>query len=916
MAKKTKNFKIEKIISRARDVRYARVDPEENVTVTKELKGTDAFSYQDPSEVDTAKIPTGQISSDSNVSFSALIQEMASEFSTVNSKFPIEYLDVIQNLSIVNPSVSQNVDNIMRLGNTGHKVVLTTKTDAQKEKALDELNNMSHRAFGQFGGVDGFINTLLAQIVRGGAGSVEWVVDKKISFIEKAVFVPLSTVRFLWDSRVSGYAPYQKVNEITVGTTQLVELNTNTYQYCPLMLLDNSPYAIPPMIAALEGIMIQREIIKNFKFVAKKMGLLGFVTFLLKAPVRAGKESDANYVARLQAYLQEQSEAIKNNYRDGFALGFQGSFEVEHHSLMGSADGADKINQAVEQQIFSGLHSDPALHGRTYSTTETYAGVVYEKMLSMLTNYQAVAKQVIEYGYKLHLVLAGIDFEDLYIEFEPSKSLSSERDETAYATKIANLEKLYDQGIISQDVFAQEAGYDAPDQEEPRVPRGFGGFGGFGGGGDSTPTDGAASAGANGRNFVQTSYKFGKGRGRYVRLNAPRRTEKTNLGRGSGGDQAVDAGTRPTASASILRPDGQGEDTSDPATVQSRSSDESLSATFERLWAANLANHPSGCGCGSHAAISLASLTPAQKRFREFAEKYFNAAYPSVKGSRVKALKEVDALLASADFAEMDSEEFANKVFKTLSDGFDSALTASPLADNVRKQIKAIYKYYRLEDVEPFSQVGDKQITNPEFPVKPSYNLVDKRAQNFLRESDEFYFGRYVKDPSTKSSLKSWLEDEFIENGTSLRDPGELAKFKERFGNKVGDQDFKVLRVVETSVSRSKNWGNALSMDQAGVRSLRIAGPATDDGVICDWCLAMMEGGGKVFELSPVLGQIKKVMASAPDDLPELSPFLPGNFSPSEVKGASAETLLGKGVALAPYHPHCRHRCVVEAFHD
>lgn len=900
-----KKFKIEKMVLKSGEIRFPRVPIDEPTRA----------SYQDPKEVNTAEIPTGQISQDPSQTFAQMIKEMASEFATVNPKFPIDYLEVIESLSIVNPAISQCVDNIMRLGNTSHKVVVSARTDGQKDKILDELNSMSKSAFGTFGGVDGFVNTLLAQIARGGAGSVELVVDQKISYVEKVVFVPLSSVRFVWDSKLNAHTPWQKTSNLNLKTNQLIELNTNTYQYCPLMLLDNSPYAIPPILAALEGVQIQREIIKNFKFVAKKMGLLGFVTFLLKAPTKQGKETDSAYAARLSSYLTTQAGAIKNNYRDGFALGFMDNFKTEHHSLMGSADGADKINQAVEQQIFSGLKSDPALHGRTYSTTETYAGVVYEKMLSMLANYQNVTKQILEYGYKLHLVLAGVDYDDLYVEFEPSKSLSSERDETAYATKIANLEKLYDQGIISQDQFAQEAGYDAPDLEDPRVPRGGfgGGFGGFG--------LERTNASKNPASRAQThTFKFGKAIGRFQEIpvsggafDSDRRGvpgEDQNSVQ-SPTDQVGGCGANHNATVAETNhetPRPSGRDESGRLGSSSARGDESLEQIFGRLWHEQFASHPSGCGCKGAASLAL---NPAQKKFRDLAEKYFNAAYPSVKASRVKAMKEVDAVLKEIDFADVDSEEFANKVFKALSDGFDDALSASPLADNIRKQVQAIYKYYRLEDAEPFSEVDGKSVPNPEIPIKPSFNVVDKRAQTFLRESDEFYFGRFLKDPSTKKSLKSWISDEFLESGQSLRDPGALADFRKRFGDKVGEQDFKVLRVVETSVSRAKNWGNALTMEQAGAASLKIVGPL--DQITCDWCKAMV---GKVFPVAPVVSGIKKTMAADPADLPDLNPFLPGQFSPAEVEGLAPEALLAKGVSLPPYHPYDRHRAVVESFDE
>ena len=137
---------------------------------------------------------------------------------------------------------------------------------------------------------------------------------------------------------------------------------------------------------------------------------MGFVSFLLRAPKPAQGETLANYNARYSTYLSEHAAMIKNNYRDGIAVGFMDTHQVTHQSITGDVSGAKDLFEMNEHQVFSGLKADPALHGRTYSTTETYAGVVYEKMLSMITNYQRIIKEVLEYGIKLDLFLKGISF--------------------------------------------------------------------------------------------------------------------------------------------------------------------------------------------------------------------------------------------------------------------------------------------------------------------------------------------------------------------------------------------------------------------------------------------------------------------------------------------------------------------------
>ncbi|MDP3793149.1 MAG: hypothetical protein Q8R07_00145, partial [Candidatus Uhrbacteria bacterium] len=299
-------------------------------------------TYTSPEEIDTKALPVGRVSVDT-VGFGELLRDLLTEMRSVGAAYPLEYLEAMQNLSLVNPDVAQMIDNIVQLGNTGHKVMVETDREQVQQSAMDELNRFNMTVFGRFGGIDGFVNSALAQIGRGGAISVEWVVNENLTGIDKAVFVPLKEIRFLYDPHSGEYSPHQKTCDLTQGDQGLITLNTATYQYCAMQMLDNSPYAVPPILAALESIVIQRDIVKNLRFIAKKMGLLGFVNFLVRAPKQSPGEKTEEYIARCQQFLDEQAQRLKHNYRDGIAVGFMDSFTVEHHSITGDAAGAKDL---------------------------------------------------------------------------------------------------------------------------------------------------------------------------------------------------------------------------------------------------------------------------------------------------------------------------------------------------------------------------------------------------------------------------------------------------------------------------------------------------------------------------------------------------------------------------------------------
>ena len=71
---------------------------------------------------------------------------------------------------------------------------------------------------------------------------------------------------------------------------------------------------------------------------------------------------------------------------------------------------------------------------------------------------------------------------------------------------------------------------------------------------------------------------------------------------------------------------------------------------------------------------------------------------------------------------------------------------------------------------------------------------------------------------------------------------------------------------------------------------------------------------GKKFKVTPVAQHVKDILERDPESLPQLNPFLPGKLHPALVDELSESQLLAQGIALPPYHPHCRHGYVVDRF--
>lgn len=397
-------------------------------------------------------VPKQRISVDNTISIQSLIRLANEQLSIVNPKVPVEFLEIIEKLSLTNPDFGQALNNIIRLGNTGHEVAVDAKTDSIIEQATTRLKALASRI-----NTDQLINRLFRQMAVNGAISLEWVPESDLSGINKVVLVPVKDIIFKYDTKEDRYRP----NQYDSVHNKYIELNEITYHYAAIETSDNSPYGIPPFMAALGNAVIQLFMMGNIKFIIQKIGLLGFISVALKAesiPQYQGETTEA-YTARLTTYLTDLAKNMSENYRDGL-MAHLDNMEITHHNVTGDARGAKDILQMNEEQIASGLKQDPALLGRSYSTTETYAGVIYAMMLRQLENYQMIIKRAIEQGYKLDLLLNDIPVDDVSLHFNPGMELNPKENAEAELIRTEAVISKMDAGIIGPDEAARELGYE------------------------------------------------------------------------------------------------------------------------------------------------------------------------------------------------------------------------------------------------------------------------------------------------------------------------------------------------------------------------------------------------------------------------------------------------------------------------
>lgn len=852
----------------------------------KRIEKKENLELLTPEQAQRATVPNTRISVDNSVNaYDFTSGGIFEGFYKTPEHFDPQILEVIANLSVYNADVSQAISNIEELGNSGHSLNIEANRDSELETLINEANEYLNIVGAGHGGFDGFVNSLFAQVARYGTTSIEYVVEESLDAIKEAVFVPVKDIKFFYDKETKRYVPKQKVSNpalynLDSSSQDYIELNELTYLYLPLKKLDSSPYALPPMLGALDALLMQKDALANYKMYLKKLGILGFITVLIDKPDPIPGETEDAYAARLKDKLQVAADNFNYNYRDGVAMGYSDELDIEHHDVSKGANDAGRTMQIIEEQVASGLKTDPALLGRTYSTTETYAGVVYEKLLSQIKNYQRIVSSAVEYGLRLHLTLKGYTYKDIELIFDEPQSLSNERDEAAYATKITSLKQLYNDGIISQEQYAQEAGYDSPYLSEEEVEEKKR---------SKAPADVSEDEDQieedteedidkeNDGELVKIKLIYNKA-GNSYKWRRKKKKKKTSY--------IVDVFSKQPKKLNY-----------DTLTNYDR--------IFDSLEKTDLINAKS-CENSQHLQSKISFVSKEQKQLDEFSKAYFRKIYPKLKGQTRIAIEEAFEEILSLDLDTMDADVFADLLVKLVNEGFEIRAVRNFSA--ISSQIKEMYSWYRFEDPQLVNNLNGR-----EDRIKKVFSALDTKAIQFMSDSDTFYAGRYFSDPKSSEKLRKFVKREFIKDGVSIRDRGEMARFKKKFSDRVDLEDYKIRRVVETTTNRSRNWGNFTTYEQGGVREIQIVGPA--DQLTCDWCKAMVNTK-RTFTVSKISDHIRQVTNSNPEELPLLNPFLTSKVDHKNIGTISEDEFLALGIALPPYHPHCRHRYFAVSFED
>ncbi len=415
-------------------------------------RGISSLAARAAGTIGRTELPAGGRSSlEPAATLGEAVQTLSSHFGGLAPYAP-HVLALLESLAIHSPVVSQAVKLIGTTVNTGHEIQLEGPK-RQVDQARDLLGDLARRVYRRSAGVDGLINHYTRQLAVSGALASEDVLEPDFSAVREVALLPVSAIRFKW--RDQGWTAQQLTQ--SSGT---VDLNDHTFAYYALDTLPgHPPYAVPPFVAAIEPERLQRDFLHDLRTYAKKLGIYGVTSIKVPPPERRPGETTQEYEDRAQQHLAQVAAAYDGLLSRGLLV-MPDNHEIEHKSVTSGASGVDKISQGVEQLLMSALNIDPAMFGRSFSTTETYAGVVYGLLLRWAAQYQRLIKRRMERTYLLALLLAGLHQVDVTLAWDPQPELDKADAASAEQTRQSMILERRREGIIDADQAAQELGYE------------------------------------------------------------------------------------------------------------------------------------------------------------------------------------------------------------------------------------------------------------------------------------------------------------------------------------------------------------------------------------------------------------------------------------------------------------------------
>lgn len=178
--------------------------------------------------------------------------------------------------------------------------------------------------------------------------------------------------------------------------------------------------------------------------------------------------------------------------------------------------------------------------------------------------------------------------------------------------------------------------------------------------------------------------------------------------------------------------------------------------------------------------------------------------------------------------------------------------------------------------------------------VKPNLGLVDKRAQTILGQHTVYWIGNHYDD-ALAAEITGTARALAFDQGLGREDAGKA--MKAALGERFQRSDTYWRGLAAVTMTRSRSMGAMQSLVEAGWDEYEVV--AVMDERTSDICRVM---NGRIIQVARAVELRDALLgAKSPEDVKALAPWLPAR----EVRDKATAALPG-GLALPPYHFHCR----------
>jgi len=788
----------------------------------------------------------------------------------VTLDFAREWFSTMEHLAVYNPDVAYALDNIVQLANTDHEITFSDEVTADQAREMKKfLRTEEKKWYHHSGGQRSLKSDLISQVVINGALSAEIIPLPDLSGVKQIARVSPKYIYFVYDLESDNFEPYQIINTNAMSSQYaqgdtfigMKKLNNITYKYIAWRRIFEGPYPTPPFIAAIEGLLIQKDMTANLKFIIQKLGMLGFLSAEVTPPEMGVTETETEYYDRLVNYLETKVyPQLEKNLGKGMVAGFKDTHKFTLQGNNMNVTGAEGLVKIVQLMIFAGLKQDPNMLGRNYSTTETFGRVILRKMISQVRDYQQVVDAFYSEMYYLALRLAG--YSPGFVDVKSKTALVSDMvaEQQAENLKIGNVIKKRNAGFIDQTTGAQELEYETPAEEGPvyndqgqeivpvedLVP-------------DATPPDGTPED-----MNPETDPVTGKPNKKDKKKPVPEVTDEQSNIREIQRFEAQLKAHVPVYPYFTIECDGL---TAEP--------------TYQRL-------------------------EFGDETVQHYADHYFADSYAIY----VKAVRDITDRVAhtlSLKDRSLEVESVCALVYLEILRGWDN-LYLHKQNTVTKNNVDKIYSHYR-KDKRIFSKsatISNEAISYKDAPIPEAlFDMNDFRAIEHACSVDSMYLGKFITDPDVKKKVYRLMRERYIEGSVPFgNNPGFVSDFKKQFSELMQHESWKIRRIIDTTVSSLRNDANIKYMNQARVQKFEVI-EVVDENT-CEYCQTL---NGMEFEVPQAVSKITGKISAGPESINSVSPFAT-IINLATFKGMDSSAMSASGIQQPPYHPHCRGRIV------